>query len=251
MRPGGGDELGCSLSLSILPPSLPRYYHTLFTHSLPKALRTMADEAPTCVDVLMNFLVAAVTKLPPIKVPYGKQPLGAVALVRSSGGRVDRWTLGGHGLGEVEWESLSCPNPNPSCCGQRGAGLKGQRSHRCISLPPLRLLVVPGQSPSPPSRTASTRWRQSSATCPWYLLASVWTRCCSRTRCLCRERSTAVWRNPRRDLGGRSGTCLRDVGDPIKTASRPNVRSGSANHGQGVLRGGASPHSGGAENAPH
>uniref|UniRef100_A0A8C0Q6M1 Exostosin-like 1 n=1 Tax=Canis lupus familiaris TaxID=9615 RepID=A0A8C0Q6M1_CANLF len=50
-----------------------RYYHTLFTHSLPKFLRTLADEAPTCVDVLMNFLVAAVTKLPPIKVPYGKQ----------------------------------------------------------------------------------------------------------------------------------------------------------------------------------
>lgn len=39
--------------------------------------------------------------------------------------------------------------------------------------------------------------------------------------------------------------------DPIKTASRPNVRSGSANHGQGVLRGVASPHSGGAECAPH
>ncbi|XP_019288022.2 exostosin-like 1 isoform X2 [Panthera pardus] len=50
-----------------------RYYHTLFTHSLPKALRTLADETPTCVDILMNFLVAAVTKLPPIKVPYGKQ----------------------------------------------------------------------------------------------------------------------------------------------------------------------------------
>ncbi|XP_017911697.1 PREDICTED: exostosin-like 1 isoform X1 [Capra hircus] len=48
-----------------------RYYHTLFTHSLPKALRTLADESPPCVDVLMNFLVAAVTKLPPIKVPYG------------------------------------------------------------------------------------------------------------------------------------------------------------------------------------
>ncbi|XP_065786178.1 exostosin-like 1 isoform X3 [Muntiacus reevesi] len=48
-----------------------RYYHTLFTHSLPKALRTLADESPRCVDVLMNFLVAAVTKLPPIKVPYG------------------------------------------------------------------------------------------------------------------------------------------------------------------------------------
>ncbi|XP_029805542.1 exostosin-like 1 isoform X2 [Suricata suricatta] len=54
-----------------------RYYHTLFTHTLPKALRTLADEAPTCVDILMNFLVAAVTKLPPIKVPYGKQHLEA------------------------------------------------------------------------------------------------------------------------------------------------------------------------------
>ncbi|XP_012353818.2 exostosin-like 1 isoform X2 [Nomascus leucogenys] len=57
-----------------------RYYHTLFTHSLPKALRTLADEAPTCVDVLMNFLVAAVTKLPPIKVPYGKQRQEAAPL---------------------------------------------------------------------------------------------------------------------------------------------------------------------------
>ncbi|XP_010343713.2 exostosin-like 1 isoform X6 [Saimiri boliviensis] len=58
-----------------------RYYHTLFTHSLPKALRTLADEAPTCVDVLMNFLVAAVTKLPPIKVPYAKQRQEAASLV--------------------------------------------------------------------------------------------------------------------------------------------------------------------------
>uniref|UniRef100_A0A2I3TRH9 Exostosin-like 1 n=1 Tax=Pan troglodytes TaxID=9598 RepID=A0A2I3TRH9_PANTR len=57
-----------------------RYYHTLFTHSLPKALRTVADEAPTCVDVLMNFIVAAVTKLPPIKVPYGKQRQEAAPL---------------------------------------------------------------------------------------------------------------------------------------------------------------------------
>ncbi|KAM7098682.1 exostosin-like 1 isoform 2-T2 [Molossus nigricans] len=48
-----------------------RYYHTLFTYSLSKALRSLADDAPTCVDVLMNFLVASVTKLPPIKVPAG------------------------------------------------------------------------------------------------------------------------------------------------------------------------------------
>nr|XP_013009529.1 exostosin-like 1 isoform X3 [Cavia porcellus] len=57
-----------------------RYYHSLFTHSLPKALRTLADEAPACVDVLMNFLVAAATKLPPIKVPFSKQHQGAAPL---------------------------------------------------------------------------------------------------------------------------------------------------------------------------
>lgn len=69
MGPGGGALNSATASPAL--PSLPRYYHTLFTHSLPKALRTLADEAPTCVDVLMNFLVASVTKLPPIKVPYG------------------------------------------------------------------------------------------------------------------------------------------------------------------------------------
>ncbi|XP_070260512.1 exostosin-like 1 isoform X2 [Myotis yumanensis] len=50
-----------------------RYYHTLFTHSLPMALRRLAEAAPPCVDVLMNFLVAAATKLPPIKVPYRRR----------------------------------------------------------------------------------------------------------------------------------------------------------------------------------
>uniref|UniRef100_A0A8D2CKD6 Exostosin-like 1 n=1 Tax=Sciurus vulgaris TaxID=55149 RepID=A0A8D2CKD6_SCIVU len=62
-----------------------RYYHTLFTHSLPKAMKTLADAAPTCVDVLMNFLVAAATKLPPIKVPYSKPHLGAAALAPGPG----------------------------------------------------------------------------------------------------------------------------------------------------------------------
>ncbi|XP_006862335.1 PREDICTED: exostosin-like 1 [Chrysochloris asiatica] len=62
-----------------------RYYHTLFTHSLPQTLRTLADEAPTCVDVLMNFLVAAVIKLPPIKVPYGKPRQGARPPLASGG----------------------------------------------------------------------------------------------------------------------------------------------------------------------
>lgn len=71
------------------PPPSPRYYHALFTHSLPKALRTLADETPACVDVLMNFLVAAVTKLPPIKVPYGKRHQEArTPLVRMDGAGV-------------------------------------------------------------------------------------------------------------------------------------------------------------------
>lgn len=79
------------------PPSLPRYYHTLFTHSLPKALWTLADEAPTCVDVLMNFLVAAVTKLPPIKVPHAtRHGETSPPLVRNQG---DWWHWEGTGEG--------------------------------------------------------------------------------------------------------------------------------------------------------
>lgn len=48
----------------------------------------MADETPTCVDVLMNFLVATVTKLPPIKVPYGRQHQEAAPLVSGFQGLV-------------------------------------------------------------------------------------------------------------------------------------------------------------------
>ncbi|XP_051844125.1 LOW QUALITY PROTEIN: exostosin-like 1 [Antechinus flavipes] len=52
-----------------------RYYHNLFTHSLPAPLRDLVDELSACEDILMNFLVAEVTKLPPIKVPQRKQLL--------------------------------------------------------------------------------------------------------------------------------------------------------------------------------
>lgn len=99
---------------SCLPPS-PRYYHTLFTHSLPKALRSLADDAPTCVDVLMNFLVASVTKLPPIKVPYGKGHQEArQLLVRMEGG----WSE----LGSREGGFPLTANPNAFCCRGRGRG---------------------------------------------------------------------------------------------------------------------------------
>ncbi|NWR57152.1 EXT1C protein, partial [Bucorvus abyssinicus] len=51
----------------------PRYYHSLFTEYLPAGLRELVDSLATCEDILMNILVAAVTKLPPIKVTQRKQ----------------------------------------------------------------------------------------------------------------------------------------------------------------------------------
>uniref|UniRef100_A0A8D3DSC6 Exostosin-1c n=1 Tax=Scophthalmus maximus TaxID=52904 RepID=A0A8D3DSC6_SCOMX len=50
-----------------------RYYHYLFSHYLPQSLRTLVDRTSNCEDILMNFLVAAVTHLPPIKVAQRKQ----------------------------------------------------------------------------------------------------------------------------------------------------------------------------------
>ncbi|NWU59616.1 EXT1C protein, partial [Dromas ardeola] len=50
-----------------------RYYHSLFTEFLPAGLRELVDGLANCEDILMNVLVAAVTKLPPIKVTQRKQ----------------------------------------------------------------------------------------------------------------------------------------------------------------------------------
>lgn len=50
-----------------------RYYHSLFTEYLPTGLRELVDSLAACEDILMNLLVAAVTKLPPIKVTQWKQ----------------------------------------------------------------------------------------------------------------------------------------------------------------------------------
>uniref|UniRef100_A0A4W3I5K7 N-acetylglucosaminyl-proteoglycan 4-beta-glucuronosyltransferase n=1 Tax=Callorhinchus milii TaxID=7868 RepID=A0A4W3I5K7_CALMI len=50
-----------------------RYYHYLYTHYLPANLKNMVDQLANCEDILMNFLVSAVTKLPPIKVTQKKQ----------------------------------------------------------------------------------------------------------------------------------------------------------------------------------
>ncbi|KAK1172641.1 exostosin-1 [Acipenser oxyrinchus oxyrinchus] len=50
-----------------------RYYHYLYTNYLPASLKNMVDQLANCEDILMNFLVSAVTKLPPIKVTQKKQ----------------------------------------------------------------------------------------------------------------------------------------------------------------------------------
>uniref|UniRef100_A0A8C1UEQ1 Glycosyl transferase 64 domain-containing protein n=1 Tax=Cyprinus carpio TaxID=7962 RepID=A0A8C1UEQ1_CYPCA len=50
-----------------------RYYHHLYTYYLPASLLSMVDQLANCEDILMNFLISAVTKLPPIKVTQKKQ----------------------------------------------------------------------------------------------------------------------------------------------------------------------------------
>lgn len=50
-----------------------RYYHHLYTSYLPASLKSMVDQMSNCEDILMNFLVSSVAKLPPIKVTQKKQ----------------------------------------------------------------------------------------------------------------------------------------------------------------------------------
>lgn len=50
-----------------------RYYNYLYTSYLPTSLKSMVDQLSNCEDILMNFLVSAVTRMPPIKVTQKKQ----------------------------------------------------------------------------------------------------------------------------------------------------------------------------------
>lgn len=65
-----------------------RYYHFLYTHFLPNSLKSMVDQLANCEDILMNFLVSAVTKLPTIKVTQKKQ-YKETMMAQSS--RASRW----------------------------------------------------------------------------------------------------------------------------------------------------------------
>ena len=50
-----------------------RYYNVLYAQVLSPSLHQMVDETGNCEDILMNFLVAHVTRRPPIKVTQRKQ----------------------------------------------------------------------------------------------------------------------------------------------------------------------------------
>ncbi|XP_054720882.1 exostosin-1-like [Uloborus diversus] len=50
-----------------------RYYHFLYTHYLSHLLHKIVDQSQNCEDILLNFLVSHVTRLPPIKVTQRKQ----------------------------------------------------------------------------------------------------------------------------------------------------------------------------------
>ncbi|XP_055362045.1 exostosin-1 isoform X3 [Betta splendens] len=65
-----------------------RYYHYLFTHSVPASLLTTVDHMANCEDILMNFLVSAVTKQPPIKVTQKKQ---YKETMMSQGSKTSQW----------------------------------------------------------------------------------------------------------------------------------------------------------------
>ncbi|XP_072218970.1 exostosin-1-like [Leuresthes tenuis] len=65
-----------------------RYYHYLFTHYIPASLLTMVDRMANCEDILMNFLVSAITKQPPIKVTQKKQ---YKETMMAQGSKSSRW----------------------------------------------------------------------------------------------------------------------------------------------------------------
>lgn len=49
-----------------------RYYNFLYTNFLSSAFTDIVDQSQNCEDILLNFLVSHVTKLPPIKVTHRK-----------------------------------------------------------------------------------------------------------------------------------------------------------------------------------
>lgn len=51
---------------------LSRYYNFLYTNTLRPAALQVVEQLQNCEDILMNFIVSDITKLPPIKVTHRK-----------------------------------------------------------------------------------------------------------------------------------------------------------------------------------
>nr|XP_002128024.1 exostosin-1-like [Ciona intestinalis] len=71
-----------------------RYYLKLYSEWLPPSLRKTVDETSNCEDILMNMLVAHVTRLPPVKVTQKKQykDTSASQPYVNHAGVVSRWS---------------------------------------------------------------------------------------------------------------------------------------------------------------
>ncbi|XP_077366406.1 exostosin-1b [Festucalex cinctus] len=65
-----------------------RYYHFLFSSSVPGSLLSMVDRMANCEDILMNFLVSAVTRQAPVKVTHKKQ---YKETMMGQGSKTSRW----------------------------------------------------------------------------------------------------------------------------------------------------------------
>jgi len=62
-------EHSCELSLVLTGGAFfHKYYSYVYTHNMSPLIRAMVDDYMNCEDIAMNFLVAHITKKPPIKV---------------------------------------------------------------------------------------------------------------------------------------------------------------------------------------
>lgn len=163
-----------------------RYYHYLFSHYLPQSLRTLVDRTSNCEDILMNFLVSAVTHLPPIKVAQRKQ-YKELPSPQVGGSFVFFTPFQSVWVGALYWEVRTWA---------------GWLIKASLFYPPRARRVSPGPTPSTSisGRSASTPSPAGLVTCLWFTLSSAWTRCFSKIKCLSSARSTKTWRG--RELEG-------------------------------------------------
>jgi hypothetical protein len=65
-------KFGClfKVTVSVFNCFLFQYYLYIYSYVMPQAIRDKVDEYLNCEDLAMNFLVAHITRKPPIKVQF-------------------------------------------------------------------------------------------------------------------------------------------------------------------------------------